>query len=218
MATVSLRCKSCDGVLEINDDREILFCPYCGSKELFDDSDYIKAERIKSKAWRDIEHTWAKASVDTATIQSHERINARQAELREKISDNRVVVATIVFLAACLLLFTIGALLDSHETRTGARLTFSASQCKGCEYLEVQEWFTSLGFINIDCRPLEDLKMGVFAKEYLVADVRINGDPSFKKDDFFLWMLWLLYIIIHIQSRQRKKIQNRLNEMFESRS
>ena len=55
MVTVSLRCKSCDGVLEIDDDREILFCPYCGSKELFLESDAIKVERMRTKAYRDVE-------------------------------------------------------------------------------------------------------------------------------------------------------------------
>lgn len=55
MATISLKCKECGGVLEVDADREVLSCPYCGSKELFLESDEVKIERIRSKAYTDVE-------------------------------------------------------------------------------------------------------------------------------------------------------------------
>lgn len=55
MATVSLKCKECGGVLEVDADREVLSCPYCGSKELFLESDEVKIERIRLKAYTDVE-------------------------------------------------------------------------------------------------------------------------------------------------------------------
>ena len=54
MSTMSLRCKACGGILDINDDREIAFCPYCGSKELIIESDDVKKERIKRKTEKEI--------------------------------------------------------------------------------------------------------------------------------------------------------------------
>lgn len=40
MAFVSLKCQNCGQILEIDDTRDIGFCPYCGSK-------YQLAEKVK---------------------------------------------------------------------------------------------------------------------------------------------------------------------------
>lgn len=55
MATISLRCKHCEGILDIEEGRDVLFCPYCGSKELIPESDTVKIERIRTGAYRDVE-------------------------------------------------------------------------------------------------------------------------------------------------------------------
>ena len=55
MKTYSLKCQSCGGVLNLDDAREVMFCPYCGSKEIFEESDSVKKERIRTQAYRDIE-------------------------------------------------------------------------------------------------------------------------------------------------------------------
>lgn len=55
MSTISLHCKNCGSVLEIDEDREIFCCPYCGSKELLNESDEVKKERIRFKAYKEVE-------------------------------------------------------------------------------------------------------------------------------------------------------------------
>lgn len=55
MATKLMRCQVCGGHLDVNEGQEILFCPYCGSKELVLESDEVKIERIKAKAYTDVE-------------------------------------------------------------------------------------------------------------------------------------------------------------------
>jgi len=55
MATISMKCNECGGILETDQDREILFCPYCGSKEIFLESDDVKKARIKYKARKETE-------------------------------------------------------------------------------------------------------------------------------------------------------------------
>lgn len=49
MRTISLKCKDCNGTLDISEDQEIIFCPYCGSKNLIIESDEVKIERIKAE-------------------------------------------------------------------------------------------------------------------------------------------------------------------------
>lgn len=55
MKTYSMKCKSCGGILDLSQDREILFCPYCGSRELIEVSDEVRKERIRSETKRGIE-------------------------------------------------------------------------------------------------------------------------------------------------------------------
>lgn len=53
--SVQLRCKSCNGVMDVDEDRPILMCPFCGSKEIILEGDKVTIQRIKSKAYRDVE-------------------------------------------------------------------------------------------------------------------------------------------------------------------
>ena len=55
MKTRKMKCNECGGTLELNEDRDIICCPYCGSKELIEESDEVKIERIKSKERIEIE-------------------------------------------------------------------------------------------------------------------------------------------------------------------
>lgn len=55
MAVISMRCKDCNGLLDVNEDQTIMFCPYCGSKSLILENDAVQIERIKSEAQTKIE-------------------------------------------------------------------------------------------------------------------------------------------------------------------
>ena len=50
MNTKILKCKSCNGTMEMDEERPILFCPYCGSKELVEESDDVIKARIDANA------------------------------------------------------------------------------------------------------------------------------------------------------------------------
>ena len=70
---VRLRCEDCDGVMEIDESREVISCPYCGSKKIVLESDGIKIEKIRSaskyerkKIDRDIEQIRANRDIKVA--------------------------------------------------------------------------------------------------------------------------------------------------------
>lgn len=52
---LQLKCKSCGGTLNVDENRTILCCPFCGSKELIQESDEVIIQRIKSQTYKDIE-------------------------------------------------------------------------------------------------------------------------------------------------------------------
>ena len=47
---ISLKCEDCLGTMEVDEGREILTCPYCGSKKMIPISDAVKIEKIKQEA------------------------------------------------------------------------------------------------------------------------------------------------------------------------
>ena len=49
METISLRCKECGGIIEVDRSKNVLFCPYCGSKSIIPESDQVKIAKIKAE-------------------------------------------------------------------------------------------------------------------------------------------------------------------------
>ena len=46
--TKILICKRCGGTMDVTDERQVLYCPYCGSKELLIESDKVKIEKYRA--------------------------------------------------------------------------------------------------------------------------------------------------------------------------
>lgn len=70
---IRLRCEDCDGVMEIDESREVISCPYCSSKKIVLESDGVKIEKIRSaskyerkKIDRDIEQIRADRDIKVA--------------------------------------------------------------------------------------------------------------------------------------------------------
>lgn len=52
---IRLKCQDCNGTLEIDEKREIVTCPYCGSKNLIPESDAVKIAKIQTDGYKDVE-------------------------------------------------------------------------------------------------------------------------------------------------------------------
>lgn len=92
--TIQLRCKNCNGVMTIDNEKEILSCPFCGSKEVIDDSDEVTIERIRSNAYKEVE------------FRKMERENEREKRQEEKAKfeasqKSRLGKVSIVFAIIC---------------------------------------------------------------------------------------------------------------------
>lgn len=49
METISLKCKDCGGIIDADPSKNVLFCPYCGSKSMIPESDQVRIARIKAE-------------------------------------------------------------------------------------------------------------------------------------------------------------------------
>ena len=55
--TIKLTCEDCKGVMEVDVDKQIISCPYCGSKKFVKESDEVTIARIdKQKAIDKMRH------------------------------------------------------------------------------------------------------------------------------------------------------------------
>ena len=183
MATISLRCEACDGVLEVDEDREILSCPYCGSKELIAESDDVRKERIRSRAYTKVEL----GRQDTAVKLNRDKLNA-EAE-KDKRSNKMIVFVFCLMVFIAVFSVTIAFLADPESMAgvTGQIVVgSSARQFKGELYDVVTNELGDKGFTNIETIPEEDMgSVSFFVKEFTVDRISINGDSSFSKDDSF---------------------------------
>ena len=61
----------------------------------------------------------------------------------------------------------------------------SAKNYKGKNYLDVESELHKAGFVNIECKPIRDVKIGLFTEVGETETVSINDSTSFKKGDSF---------------------------------
>lgn len=84
--TVALRCQDCGGIMEVDEDGEIMQCPYCGSKRIVEVSDTVRIEKIRSKH------------------QLEEKKLELDAKAEKEKSDNKIAFASMAFMFLLMLL------------------------------------------------------------------------------------------------------------------
>lgn len=102
--SVLLQCKKCGGNLETNIDNPILYCPYCGSKELVEESDSVKIERIKNNAYRDIEINRIKYQSENEKVALQIELERLNFEKIEKFKSSKLSKVIIVCAILCFML------------------------------------------------------------------------------------------------------------------
>ena len=88
MEMISLKCKECGGVVEVDASKNVLSCPYCGSKEMIPESDQVKIARIKASERIEREHERQKS---------------------KRIRDNMIYYLIFGFIVAFIIFAIIGA-------------------------------------------------------------------------------------------------------------
>lgn len=95
--TKRLECQHCGGIMDVDETRNVKVCPYCGSKELVEESDQVTMQRIKSHAWKEVQKD--KEETKRAVATEHE-ITERENKKNETRSDRIIfIVAGIILIA-----------------------------------------------------------------------------------------------------------------------
>lgn len=95
--TKRLECQHCGGIMDVDETRNVKVCPYCGSKELVEESDQVTMQRIKSHAWKEVQKD--KEETKRAVATEHE-ITERENKKNETRSDRIIFIAAGIMLIA----------------------------------------------------------------------------------------------------------------------
>lgn len=176
MSTISLKCKACGGSLDIDKDREVLFCPFCGSKEIFAESDEVKKTRIASKTYSEVEH---------ARMQHEETMFREQVEATKSESDTKHRRRWTVVWFLVIILFVIPFIRNTTQTfnhfiKREIQPPSSYFSYIGEDYNTVASELKAAGFSNVVVIPeTEESDSGE------VIRVSIAGDPDFFSSEWF---------------------------------
>ena len=97
---VRLRCRECYGTMDVYPNQQILVCPYCDSKELILDSDWVRVERMKNETYKDFQKMKFERDIQKDDLyMEKEEINAFKKGDFSK--------ALIIFAIICAVLFII---------------------------------------------------------------------------------------------------------------
>lgn len=205
---INLMCPQCNATLSVEEDREMLFCSYCGHKILLSDENKHTIHYIDD--------------ADIKRAETERIIQLKELEMEEKKRANKKIaviiwlVITIVLgvlgiigmleyeegLMMCLMLAMIvgigGALglfafpaankekkptkvANEDEVQINDKLSYYREK----HYETVCGLYSNAGFVNISTIPMHDLKLLEYKKNGLVKEITINGEDDFDKGDVF---------------------------------
>lgn len=92
--TVKLTCSDCGGTMDIDADKKVLLCPFCGSKKIILESDEVKIAKIQ-----------ADADVEKAKIERDMKIIDRENEKNADKEDNLTILMLFILVFGIALIF-----------------------------------------------------------------------------------------------------------------
>ena len=87
---VKLVCEDCGGTMNIDSDKQIMMCPFCGSKKIILESDDVKIATINAEA--DVEKQRINRDIELAKIEENKR--------KDK-EENMVGIIAIIWIIIC---------------------------------------------------------------------------------------------------------------------
>ncbi len=170
MKIITLRCKNCNGHLNVNDDQTMLFCPYCGQKTLIIESDDVKKVRIKSDTKKSIEF-------------GKQNIELEKIKIKEK-DEKRIfwgIVGYFIILFLIVVGMNIGEYFENRKKTVAAPM--SSKEAKFVYYEKVEEEFEKAGFENIVIVEDSNVVYNIKYDKGDVIKVTIDGSKWYKAGD-----------------------------------
>ena len=95
---IKLKCKNCNGDLEVDADKGEYTCPYCGDREKILDSDAVAIEKLKSNTYKEMEY--ARMANEKEKEDRNEKREEQKTYRKSKFSKVTIVSVFICIIAA----------------------------------------------------------------------------------------------------------------------
>ena len=173
-----LSCPNCNGTLDLKiDDKEYIFCPYCGQKFFVEDGkkEYTITQNININK----NVTYTNRNIDDAEV-----IRAK-TEAKEKMWFPIGLVLFLIFDLSILIFMGVAEDRAVQKAKDAGKISAGAAE----DYLDedyevVVAQLETLGFTNITIIDLDDSGIKLW-KADKVESVLIDGDTSFDSGDYF---------------------------------
>lgn len=188
---IVLKCQKCNGTMTVDSDQKILFCPYCGAKEMILESDNVTIERIKNEREKNRNETIRGISeLEYKKHQDDTDFKREQLYYEENKEKRKVASQIKLILVLWGFIFLMLGVLIVHSTVTSkGKISFisSSEDYIGLDAGLVEMEMRDAGFTDIEIRPLNDLKEGEERKDNTVYKIIVdNKDSEFKTYDDYL--------------------------------
>jgi DNA-directed RNA polymerase subunit RPC12/RpoP len=173
-----LKCPECRANLEIEEDRTMCYCQYCGCKIILDDEKQETTINKNINVKKSITHT--KRHIDDADV-----IRAKS----EATEDSRDFKQSLIYLGILLLIpivFFAGSYLNDSIAHSEGKISAGYYRdLVGKNYEIVEAHFEAAGFTDIELIDLNDAGIR-FWNDGKVEIISVGGDTSFDSTDWFL--------------------------------
>ena len=183
MKLQKLICPNCNASLnmELIDDRDTIFCPYCGQQF------YVDREKREYTINKNIHK-----NVNINKTIQHIKGNIDKAEeAKSSAKETKYMTILIAFMFLCMFGMLGMDKIEEWSIRQEAKKSEqqgkikigSQKDFKGKNYEAIVSQLQALGFENIEAIDLDD--SGFFTKDGSIDSISVNGNPDFSEDDYF---------------------------------
>ena len=95
--TQTLECTKCGGLMEIDSDNPVMVCPYCGNKELLQESDKVTRQRIRSKTVKNISKDVKDLGIQYIEAKERQKQEKQKRDIKLLIGISIFVIIIIIF-------------------------------------------------------------------------------------------------------------------------
>lgn len=166
MKAYSLKCPDCGAPLNVETNKEFVFCTHCGSKIVLDD----ESTRVK------VDITNTQRTIDETEIRKAE-IDLEKTKHNDRAFGRFMLGYVGVFGTIAL----IGMLVSAISGIGKISMPASASSYRGENYQAVEQEFEAMGFKKIEL--ISTGSGGFFTSEGDVTRISIGGNSEFSKGD-----------------------------------
>lgn len=106
---IKMKCENCGAEMDVDPDKKMIYCPYCGAKTLVEESTIVKLSRMA----RDVKVHEADAEKEKAEAEKYKQMKAAEDAKNSKTTqDNIIIILSLGMVCLCVLLLFVWGLIS----------------------------------------------------------------------------------------------------------